>query len=353
LDDARDEQDCVGHADGFSTHIVGSKRDHDSMSLSNRTIAALAQPFEGGGGPSHSTIQLIWTSAGAADYLGDGNKLDRVLGGLRALRDGRRPAPGQQALPPDHDKLRSVASGLATRLVASGVLDPDKIEEALQDEHPSTQAASTRSAEKAGTSPDVDRRTPDTLGSGRTSAAALRNEPVVDDPRVVMVVHGQDTEAARSMFDWLRAIGLRPREWSQHVKASGEASPFIGRVLETAFTQAQAVVVLFTPDEHALLRSDLGHAANKWRLQSRPNVLFEAGMAFAAHPDRSVLVVLGDQELPSDLAGRHYVRLGPVQALRDLAERLEQAGCPVDLSGGDRLDVGRFPDRSGIDATPA
>jgi predicted nucleotide-binding protein len=167
-----------------------------------------------------------------------------------------------------------------------------------------------------------------------------------------MVVHGQDPDAARAMFDWLRATNLRPQEWSQLVKSSGTASPFIGEVLETAFSQAQAVVVLFTPDEQVRLRHELNKRHTVWRLQARPNVLFEAGMAFATHPERTVLVVLGDQEIPSDFAGRHYVRVDSVAALRDLAQRLEQAGCPVDLTGSDWLDLGRFPDRSAIAAAP-
>ena len=74
--------------------------------------------------------------------------------------------------------------------------------------------------------------------------------------------------------------------------------------------------------------------------------MFEAGRAFGRHPDRTVLVVLGRQELPSDLAGRHYVELGTVKALRDLASRLRKAGCPVDETGDDWLDVTQFPDRA-------
>jgi hypothetical protein len=79
----------------------------------------------------------------------------------------------------------------------------------------------------------------------------------------------------------------------------------------------------------------------------RPNVLIEAGMALIAHPTRTILAVLGDQELPSDLAGRHYVRLShtDVQPLNDLAGRLGDAGCDIDLSGSDWLHSGRFPDR--------
>ena len=104
------------------------------MGLSNRTSALLARPFEGGGGPSHSTIELIWMTADAADYLPDAenhNKLNRVLGGLRALQGGR-PAPlGSPAIPPDETKLRLVAADLSTRLMAFGLVDEDQLEAAF------------------------------------------------------------------------------------------------------------------------------------------------------------------------------------------------------------------------------
>jgi hypothetical protein len=90
------------------------------MPLSNRTIAQLAVPFQGGEGPSHSTIALAFAMGGASDYLPDeGNKLDRVLGGLRHLQNGRPPGGGQAELPADHDKLHAVAAELATRLMAT------------------------------------------------------------------------------------------------------------------------------------------------------------------------------------------------------------------------------------------
>jgi hypothetical protein len=70
-------------------------------------------------------------------------------------------------------------------------------------------------------------------------------------------------------------------------------------------------------------------------------------MALITHPTRTIITVLGNQELPSDLAGRHYVRLShtDVQPLNDLAGRLADAGCDIDLSGSDWLTPGQFPDR--------
>jgi predicted nucleotide-binding protein len=174
-----------------------------------------------------------------------------------------------------------------------------------------------------------------------------------ENPTQVMVVHGQDQDAASAMFDWLRAVGLRPREWSQLVRATQKGSPFIGDVLEIAFRESQAVVVVFTPDELVSLRPEISGADFAWRLQARPNVLFEAGMALATHSDRTILVVLGPQELPTDLSGRHYVWLRGPADLREIAQRLETAGCPVDLTGSDWLDVARFPDRSDVKAAQA
>jgi hypothetical protein len=117
---------------GAEREVGDMVRDDCSVALSNRTLALLTQPFEGGGGPSHTTIELIWTSADAFEYLPpEGNKLDRVLGGLRALRSGRTAGPGTQALRGDDEKLRLVASDLSARLMASGLVDADDLEAAF------------------------------------------------------------------------------------------------------------------------------------------------------------------------------------------------------------------------------
>jgi predicted nucleotide-binding protein len=165
-----------------------------------------------------------------------------------------------------------------------------------------------------------------------------------EDRKAVMVIYGHDKQANEALFAWLRAIGLQPCEWSQLIRATGSASPFIGEVLDKALRDVQAVVAFFTPDEY-VTAAGAGHARE--RLQARPNVLIEAGMALITHPTRTIITVLGNQELPSDLAGRHYVRLShtDIQPLNDLAGRLADAGCDIDLSGSDWLRPGQFPDR--------
>lgn len=172
--------------------------------------------------------------------------------------------------------------------------------------------------------------------------------PNATDSRNVFVVHGRNLEARNSLFRFLRSIGLRPLEWSQAIQLTGKASPFIGEILDVAFSNAQAVVVLMTPDDVAQLQEQFRSPHDppyevQPTGQARPNVLFEAGMAMGRNPNRTVLVELGSVRPFSDIAGRHTVRLSnDSKARQELAQRLETAGCPVDLSGRDWHTEGDF-----------
>jgi predicted nucleotide-binding protein len=161
----------------------------------------------------------------------------------------------------------------------------------------------------------------------------------------VFVVHGRDHRARERIFNFLRCLGLRPLEWTQVLMMTGQAAPFIGEVLDAAFRKAAAVVVLLTPDDEARLRdqyltaSDPAHEGELTG-QSRPNVLFEAGMAFGRHPKATVLVQVGDARPFSDIAGRHIVRLvNTPQSKQELAQSLRDAGCDVDTTGTDWLTI--------------
>lgn len=168
------------------------------------------------------------------------------------------------------------------------------------------------------------------------------------DSSKVFVVYGRNEAIRRALFDFLRAIGLKPIEWSQAITLTGKGSPFIGEVLDAAFQHAQAVVVLLTGDDKAKLRSGLQSKDDPdyekdLSPQARPNVLFEAGLALGRNPDRTVLVEIGTLRPFSDIAGRHTVRLDNSMSKRqDLAQRLRTAGCVVDLTGTDWHHVGDF-----------
>jgi hypothetical protein len=119
-------------------------------------------------------------------------------------------------------------------------------------------------------------------------------------------------------------------------------------VLERAFSEVQAVVVLLTPDDYAYLRPELQSIDDReWEReptgQARPNVLFEAGMAFQKDSNRTVLVEIGKLRPFSNVEGRHVVKLdNSPEKRQEFAQRLKTAGCDVDTSGSDWLRVGNL-----------
>jgi predicted nucleotide-binding protein len=150
------------------------------------------------------------------------------------------------------------------------------------------------------------------------------------------------------MFDFLRGLGLNPIEWAEAVNMTGKGSPYIGEVLDTAFKNAQAVVAVLTGDDLAYLRKefqedhDADHEKNPTP-QARPNVLFEAGMAFGRHPERRIMVEIGQFRPFSDVAGKHAIRFhGGAESRNDLRDRLKTAGCSVKEAGNDWLTAGDF-----------
>jgi len=164
----------------------------------------------------------------------------------------------------------------------------------------------------------------------------------------VFVVHGRNEDLRRALFAFLRSIGLNPIEWRKAIEMTGKPSPYIGQILDTAFSRAVAVVVLFSPDDEAKLRGEFlkpGDGQHERALtgQPRPNVLFEAGMAFGRKPESTVLVQIGGLRPFSDVAGRHVVHLSnSPESRQELATKLQNAGCHVDLSGSDWLGEGWF-----------
>ncbi|WP_235737997.1 TIR domain-containing protein [Nocardioides alcanivorans] len=167
------------------------------------------------------------------------------------------------------------------------------------------------------------------------------------DSRAVFVVHGRNVPVRDSMFNFLRAVGLKPLEWETAVGLTGKASPYIGEVLDAAFDHARAVVVLMTPDEVAYLDQQWASGPDDDQTtpapQARPNVLFEAGMALGRNPDHTLLVEIGSVRPFSDVGGRHALRLSNDATTRSsFVTRLRNSGLDVDTSGGDWLNVGDF-----------
>jgi predicted nucleotide-binding protein len=192
-----------------------------------------------------------------------------------------------------------------------------------------------------GETSDIDRGRADVPAGCRVAQA------LAEQSQRIFVVYGRNRAARFAIFAFLRSIGLAPIEWSQAVAATGKASPYISEVIDTAIDAAQAVIVLWTPDEIASLRPEYADGEDDPEVrpaaQARPNVMFEAGLALGRAPERVVLVEMGRVRHFSDIVGRYTVCLSnSVSSRHDLAIRLQTAGCAVDLSGTDWHTAGDF-----------
>jgi predicted nucleotide-binding protein len=193
---------------------------------------------------------------------------------------------------------------------------------------------------------------PDAMVQKAGSRASKRPKKSVAAPQrrgtTVFVVHGRDLAARDAVFTFLRSLALRPLEWTQALTLTGKGSPYVGEVLDAAFREAAAIVVLLTPDDEAKLNNAFLTARDpkyerKLTGQARPNVLFEAGMAFGKDPNSTVLVQLGETRPFSDVGGRHVLHLSDSPTSRqEFATKLANAGCNVDTSGTDWLAAGDF-----------
>ena len=172
--------------------------------------------------------------------------------------------------------------------------------------------------------------------------------PVPNDPTKVFVVHGRNTKLFEELFSYLTSIGLNPIEWNQAIAKTKKATPDIGEILDVAFNEAQAVIVLLTGDDeaklrHEFLKDDDPPYEQDLTPQSRPNVLFESGMAMGRYPSRTVLVQIAGHRPFSDIAGKHITHLDNTPEKRhELATKLSNAGCKVDTSGTRWLKAGDF-----------
>lgn len=191
------------------------------------------------------------------------------------------------------------------------------------------------------------------IAASNTSSLVLevaqpRKAVVMSEENVVFVAYGRNEKIRVAMFEFLRSVGIKPYEWDKLVEMTGEGSPFVGNVVERGLQQAKAIVVLFTGDDLAQLRPELlrdGESEERPTPQPRPNVIFEAGLAFAINPQRTIVVQIGRMRQISDILGRHIVYMDNSPDSRNrLLGRLRTAGCYVDQSSSDWIHAGAFPD---------
>jgi hypothetical protein len=150
----------------------------------------------------------------------------------------------------------------------------------------------------------------------------------------VFIIHGRNGSARVAVEHFLKALKLEPLDFDE--LAADMGTEFVGNIVLEGLRRAKGIVVLFTPDEFAALLPAFrgGHdpetEIKRW--QSRPNVIFEAGIAFGVARERSVLVTLGPEvSLFSDVAGIHILRLAnSVESRGKFRQKLIGTGCDVD-----------------------
>jgi len=149
-----------------------------------------------------------------------------------------------------------------------------------------------------------------------SSAGAEETTPTRDRSRV-LIFHGRESVGAKEVARLIDRIGLDPILWEEALDLSGLWSPSFIERFRSGLELAQAVVVIW--------EGGLGESA--------ANLAFEAGLALGLAGPRTVIVQIGDQPLPSDLAGVRILRLRSTpESAQALEEALVDAGCILDRS---------------------
>lgn len=168
------------------------------------------------------------------------------------------------------------------------------------------------------------------------------------DPRRVFIIHGRNAAARLAIERFVQTLGLQAIDFDQ--LAADHGAEFVGNIVRAGLQQAQGIVALFTPDEFAVLgasplRGPHDAASDLQRWQARPNVIFEAGIAFGIARERTILVTLGSEvSLFSDIAGIHILRLNnSIESRKRFRQKLIGVRCEVDQ----RSDAWTNPEQSG------
>lgn len=139
----------------------------------------------------------------------------------------------------------------------------------------------------------------------------LEESTVKPDPKKVFIIHGRNVEARKEMGVFVRSLGLAPINFSDVRSAMG-GTPTVADIVERGMNEAQGIIALITADEYSAVRPEYRYDHDEpdqiARWQARPNVLFEAGMAFGRDRNRVVFVLLGNPKLFTDVAGVHVLR---------------------------------------------
>lgn len=164
---------------------------------------------------------------------------------------------------------------------------------------------------------------------------AVSNHVQSIDSRKVFIVHGRDMKTKEILEQFLRYIEVSPLDWAEARRLTRSSSPTTLEIVQAGLNNAQAIVVVFTPDDEAKLKNEFHHPFDGSDEvvvtgQARQNVILEAGMALGIDARRTILVRRGKTRDISDIAGMHWLNLtNDWDDRMMLVDALESAGVTL------------------------
>ncbi len=191
------------------------------------------------------------------------------------------------------------------------------------------------------------------VSNGAATAARAKGKPkriAKTKENTVFVVHGRDSKVRDAMYQFLGALGLKPQEMGHAIRSVRRAggNPYVNDVVNKIMEQAEAIVVLLTPDDEVKLKDQFcspSERKTEGRLQdqARPNVIFETGIAIGAYHRKTIIAKVGNVKSFTDIGGMHILNMDGSDAARnEFSHRLEMVGCTINTDGDHWLRAGDF-----------
>jgi len=142
----------------------------------------------------------------------------------------------------------------------------------------------------------------------------------------VFLVHGHDEGTKHSIARFLEKLGVKPVILQEQLN---KGMTIIEKFQDFA-KRAGFAVILMTPDDYGYPK---GQEENK-KLRARQNVILELGYFTALlGRDKTMVLLKGDIEVPSDALGIAYERIDENSGWQiSLAKELKEAGFDIDMN---------------------
>jgi predicted nucleotide-binding protein len=168
-------------------------------------------------------------------------------------------------------------------------------------------------------------------------------------PPSAFIIHGRETQLKDALKAFLISLGIEPVDFDA-VRARLAGAVTVDRVVQEGMHRTDFVIALFDPEDYSSLAPRFRGAVptpDDVRWQPRPNVIFEAGIAFGQNPSRILIVRTCALPPFSDLSGVHFIGLTNDRSGRETLKNtilatLTKVGCSVPAHGNGWETAGDF-----------